>query len=78
MKYEIANAKGDFYGTKKLSFDILEDGIAIARVTRSARACWGMMEYTFYSERAAHRFTDYCDSLSRDETCEALFTHLKK
>lgn len=75
MTYRIGNPSNkDFYATKRLTFDVLEDGIAIARATRSG----GELQFKFYSDRAMYRFQDFCDSLSMNETCEALFTHLKK
>lgn len=77
MKYTVANVKGNPNKYGKLSFDILEDGIAIAKVTRgTARAGWiPLMVFKFYTERAEVRFENFCDSLSMTETCEALLTH---
>lgn len=74
-KYTTANVKGKFRDyNKRLQFDILENGIAIARVTRKASR-FGFIEelqFKFYTEQSKRRFQDYCDSLSMSEACEAL------
>lgn len=76
MKYTAANVKGDIDNKKdSISFDILEDGIAIASVTRGRASRYGWiprMVFKFHTEASELRFQDFCDSLSMSETAEIL------
>lgn len=72
--YSLANVKGSKRKGGKLSFDVLEDGIAIARATRGAgtKQYMDSLKFKFYTERSEVRFLTFCDSLSAAETCEAM------
>lgn len=74
-KYTAANVVGKaFTGNMKIAFDILEDGIAIAHVTRGAtRDGWIMdFKFKFYTDASKRRFENWCDSITMSEACEAL------
>lgn len=82
-RYTLSAVKGNsFYDySRRLEFDILEDGIAIARVTRKARTMYGQwipsMDFKFYTDASRYRFQDCCDSISMEEACEALYTAIE-
>lgn len=77
MRYSIANLKGNFYGGK-FACDLMEDGCAIARVTRPYMRIRYIpsMNFKWYSHAAERRFDEFCNSLSRSEAIEALAAHL--
>lgn len=78
MKYIAANIQGYFRSfNKRLQFDILEDEIAIARVTRKASASGFIepMQFKFYTENSRVRFDTFCNANDMTTTCEALLAN---
>lgn len=71
FEYTIANIQKSGKGAKA---DLLEDGIAIAKVTRTAGTRTSAPEFTakFYTDASRNRFIGFCDSLSICETLEAM------
>lgn len=75
MKYSVANVTGSAKNHKRrLQFDLLEDGIAIARVTRKASRYGYIepMQFKYYTGMAMLRFIGWCDASSPTEACEAM------
>lgn len=80
MRYTAANIQGYYRSfNRRLQFDILEDGIAIARVTRCANTRGGrwipLMVFNFYTENSRVRFESLCDANNMTTTCEALLSN---
>jgi len=78
MRYTAANIQGYYRSyDRRLQFDILENGIAIARVTREANV-WGYiepMQFKFYTENSRVRFDTFCNANDMTTTCEALLAN---
>jgi hypothetical protein len=74
MRYTVSNIKGNPSAYGKLSADLLEEGIAIAKVTRPAQTGGyiGDLSFKFYTDASKGRFVDWCDSISMSEGFEAL------
>lgn len=72
--YTVDRVIGNYYiRTRKLEFYILEDGIAIAKVTRPQYG--HELKFKWYTDRAQFRFMDFANACSMEETCEALLGH---
>jgi hypothetical protein len=76
MRYTVGNVKGNPSAYGKLSADLLEDGIAIAKVTRGAQVGGFIddLKFKFYTDASKNRFEDWCDSISMSEGFEALLS----
>lgn len=72
MNYTVANVKKSARGAAQA--DLLEDGIAIAKVKRTAgtRTWAPQFSAKFYTDASRARFEDFCDSISINEGVEAL------
>lgn len=69
--YTIANRKPAF--PNDLVADLLEDGIAIAKVRRTGGVrTVARFSAKFYTDASRARFEDFCDSISISEGLEAM------
>jgi hypothetical protein len=70
MRYSIKILKGSLNAYKSVSFDILEDGIAIARGTRKS-GDWDI-KLKFYTQNSSVRFHTFCGELDAQSVIEIL------
>jgi hypothetical protein len=75
LKYTVANVIGSAKNNKRrLQFDLLEGGLAIARVTRKASR-YGYVEpmnFKPHSDAAYSRFLSWCDASTPTDVCEVM------
>jgi hypothetical protein len=72
MEYKISGLKTAKNG--KVSAFLVEDGYQIAKVSRKPSIAGTIQrtQFKFFSSAAEVRFENFCDSLSKSETVEAL------